>query len=117
MDEPALREGLPLKSTRHAEYLQWAVNAFRLATACASPGVQVSLGRGLHGSAGPPPLGSQCCNAAMLKASPPAWNLKGGNAAVLMAGPPAWNTCNNLTARPFALATCADCDPPVLLGL
>lgn len=52
MDEPALREGLPLKSTRHAEYLQWAVNAFRLATACASPGVQVSLGRGLHGSAG-----------------------------------------------------------------
>jgi 5-methyltetrahydropteroyltriglutamate--homocysteine methyltransferase len=41
VDEPALREGLPLKASRHAEYLHWAVNAFRLATGCASPGVQI----------------------------------------------------------------------------
>lgn len=45
MDEPALREGLPLKASRHEEYLRWAVNAFRLATGCASPSVQVSAVR------------------------------------------------------------------------
>lgn len=49
VDEPALREGLPLKASRHAEYLQWAVNAFRLATGCASPGVQVSAWLGWLG--------------------------------------------------------------------
>ena len=49
VDEPALREGLPLKASRHAEYLQWAVNAFRLATGCASPSVQVSAWLGWLG--------------------------------------------------------------------
>ncbi len=32
IDEPALREGLPLHSSQRPEYLQWAVQAFRLAT-------------------------------------------------------------------------------------
>ncbi len=33
VDEPALREGLPLRKTRWKEHLGWAVEAFRLATA------------------------------------------------------------------------------------
>ena len=33
IDEPALREGLPLRRSDWAAYLEWAVNAFRLATA------------------------------------------------------------------------------------
>src|SRR2546422_476932 len=33
IDEPALREGLPLRRADWAAYLDWAVNAFRLATA------------------------------------------------------------------------------------
>ncbi len=37
VDEPALREGLPLKPERWHEYLSWAVDAFRLATAIAKP--------------------------------------------------------------------------------
>ncbi|WP_426445747.1 5-methyltetrahydropteroyltriglutamate--homocysteine S-methyltransferase [Paenibacillus sp. S-38] len=32
VDEPAVREGLPLKEAEHAAYLAWAVRAFRLAT-------------------------------------------------------------------------------------
>jgi 5-methyltetrahydropteroyltriglutamate--homocysteine methyltransferase len=32
VDEPALREGLPLRHARWPEYLEWAVKAFRLAT-------------------------------------------------------------------------------------
>jgi 5-methyltetrahydropteroyltriglutamate--homocysteine methyltransferase len=32
VDEPALREGLPLRHARRLEYLRWAVDAFRLAT-------------------------------------------------------------------------------------
>ncbi len=32
VDEPAIREGLPLRRTDHAAYLRWAVDAFRLAT-------------------------------------------------------------------------------------
>ncbi|ARK30245.1 5-methyltetrahydropteroyltriglutamate--homocysteine S-methyltransferase [Halalkalibacter krulwichiae] len=32
VDEPALREGLPLKKTQHNEYLTWAVEAFRMST-------------------------------------------------------------------------------------
>ena len=32
VDEPALREGLPLKQARWDEYLEWAVDAFRFAT-------------------------------------------------------------------------------------
>jgi len=33
IDEPALREGLPLRESDRAEYLRWAVDAFRLAAA------------------------------------------------------------------------------------
>lgn len=34
VDEPALREGLPLRVGKERErYLQWAVNSFRLSTA------------------------------------------------------------------------------------
>ena len=32
VDEPALREGLPLRRSEWSEYLKWAVGAFRLAT-------------------------------------------------------------------------------------
>jgi len=41
MDEPALREGLPLKPERWEEYLSWAVDAFRLATSVATPETQI----------------------------------------------------------------------------
>ncbi|MEG4810178.1 5-methyltetrahydropteroyltriglutamate--homocysteine S-methyltransferase [Microcoleus sp. F8-D3] len=41
VDEPALREGLPLKVERWSEYLSWAVDAFRLATAVAHPQTQI----------------------------------------------------------------------------
>ncbi|MEK6592723.1 MAG: 5-methyltetrahydropteroyltriglutamate--homocysteine S-methyltransferase [Pseudomonadota bacterium] len=32
IDEPALREGLPLKQSEHAAYLEWAARAFRVAS-------------------------------------------------------------------------------------
>lgn len=35
VDEPALREGMPLKLAKKDEYLTWAVNAFRLSTGVA----------------------------------------------------------------------------------
>lgn len=42
VDEPALREGLPLRSGKEREdYLSWAVRAFRLATAGVQDGTQV----------------------------------------------------------------------------
>lgn len=41
MDEPALREGLPLKPERWNSYLSWAVDAFRLATSIAKPETQI----------------------------------------------------------------------------
>jgi 5-methyltetrahydropteroyltriglutamate--homocysteine methyltransferase len=41
VDEPALREGLPLRPERRAEYLVWAVDAFRLATGGARPETQI----------------------------------------------------------------------------
>ena len=41
MDEPALREGLPLKQERWNSYLKWAVDSFRLATAVAKPETQL----------------------------------------------------------------------------
>lgn len=41
VDEPALREGLPLKAQRWNEYLSWAVDAFRLTTAVAQPQTQI----------------------------------------------------------------------------
>lgn len=41
IDEPALREGLPLKLERWNEYLSWAVDAFRLAAGVAKPETQI----------------------------------------------------------------------------
>lgn len=41
VDEPALREGLPLRPERREAYLRWAVDAFRLATAGARPETQI----------------------------------------------------------------------------
>ncbi|MBN2003801.1 MAG: 5-methyltetrahydropteroyltriglutamate--homocysteine S-methyltransferase [Anaerolineae bacterium] len=41
VDEPALREGLPLKRRRRDDYLTWAVDAFRLATGKALPQTQI----------------------------------------------------------------------------
>lgn len=42
VDEPALREGLPLRAGKEREdYLSWAVRAFRLATAGVSDGTQI----------------------------------------------------------------------------
>ena len=41
IDEPALREGLPLRRAEWAGYLQWAVDAFRLATAGVRHGTQI----------------------------------------------------------------------------
>lgn len=41
VDEPALREGLPLKSARWNEYLSWAVDSFRLATGGAKAETQI----------------------------------------------------------------------------
>ncbi|GAA4349846.1 5-methyltetrahydropteroyltriglutamate--homocysteine S-methyltransferase [Microbacterium rhizosphaerae] len=41
VDEPALRELLPLKADAQADYLDWSVGAFRLATAGAADATQV----------------------------------------------------------------------------
>ncbi|MEF1311738.1 5-methyltetrahydropteroyltriglutamate--homocysteine S-methyltransferase [Vibrio mytili] len=41
IDEPAIREGLPLKQRDHQAYLQWAVNAFKLTAAIAKPETQI----------------------------------------------------------------------------
>lgn len=41
IDEPAIREGLPLRRGDHGEYLSWAVEAFRLASTGARPGTQI----------------------------------------------------------------------------
>jgi hypothetical protein len=41
VDEPALREGLPLKRARWESYLSWAVRAFRLSTVVAAPATQI----------------------------------------------------------------------------
>ena len=41
VDEPALREGLPLKRARWESYLSWAVRAFRLSTVVADPSTQI----------------------------------------------------------------------------
>jgi 5-methyltetrahydropteroyltriglutamate--homocysteine methyltransferase len=41
IDEPALREGLPLRRADWPDYLQWAVDAFRLATAGVRDGTQI----------------------------------------------------------------------------
>jgi 5-methyltetrahydropteroyltriglutamate--homocysteine methyltransferase len=41
VDEPALREGLPLRRSEREAYLRWAVDCFRLATAIARPETQI----------------------------------------------------------------------------
>jgi 5-methyltetrahydropteroyltriglutamate--homocysteine methyltransferase len=41
VDEPALREGLPLRRHERREYLTWATRAFRLVTSAAAEGTQV----------------------------------------------------------------------------
>jgi len=41
IDEPALREGLPLRHAEQKDYLRWAVECFRFAAAAARPETQV----------------------------------------------------------------------------
>ncbi len=41
VDEPALRELLPLDADRHADYLRWSVDSFRVATAGVRPDTQI----------------------------------------------------------------------------
>ncbi|MFB5196529.1 5-methyltetrahydropteroyltriglutamate--homocysteine S-methyltransferase [Neobacillus sp. KR4-4] len=41
VDEPALREGLPLRKEKWADYLAWAVNAFKLATSSVKNETQI----------------------------------------------------------------------------
>ena len=41
VDEPALRELLPLAADRHADYLDWSVGSFRLATSSVRPDTQI----------------------------------------------------------------------------
>ena len=41
LDEPALREGLPLRRSEHANYLKWAVECFRLAASGVSDRTQI----------------------------------------------------------------------------
>jgi 5-methyltetrahydropteroyltriglutamate--homocysteine methyltransferase len=41
IDEPAFREGLPLRRADRADYLRWAVSCFRLASACVRDDTQI----------------------------------------------------------------------------
>jgi 5-methyltetrahydropteroyltriglutamate--homocysteine methyltransferase len=41
VDEPAIREGLPLRHRDHAAYLRWAVDAFKLATSSVRDATQI----------------------------------------------------------------------------
>ncbi len=41
VDEPGLREGLPLRTGEHADYLAWATRAFRVVTEPADPNTQI----------------------------------------------------------------------------
>ncbi len=41
IDEPALREGLPLRTTERKEYLTWAVEAFRIASSGVKDSTQI----------------------------------------------------------------------------
>ena len=41
LDEPAIREGLPLRESEHAEYLRWAVECFRLSSCGAADSTQI----------------------------------------------------------------------------
>jgi 5-methyltetrahydropteroyltriglutamate--homocysteine methyltransferase len=42
VDEPALREGLPLRRAGWSEYLRWTVECFRLAVGAAAPETQIA---------------------------------------------------------------------------
>ncbi|MCW8334344.1 5-methyltetrahydropteroyltriglutamate--homocysteine S-methyltransferase [Vibrio paucivorans] len=41
IDEPAIREGLPLKKRDHQTYLDWAVESFKISAASAKPETQI----------------------------------------------------------------------------
>lgn len=41
IDEPAIREGMPLKQSDHQAYLSWAVEAFKIAAGSARPETQI----------------------------------------------------------------------------
>ena len=41
IDEPAIREGLPIRKSKRQDYLNWAVDCFLLATTCVSDDTQV----------------------------------------------------------------------------
>jgi 5-methyltetrahydropteroyltriglutamate--homocysteine methyltransferase len=41
IDEPAIREGLPLRRADWPEYLDWSIKAFRLASSCVSDKTQI----------------------------------------------------------------------------
>jgi 5-methyltetrahydropteroyltriglutamate--homocysteine methyltransferase len=41
IDEPALREGLPLRKDDWGDYLQWSVEAFRLSASCVADSTQI----------------------------------------------------------------------------
>lgn len=41
IDEPALRELLPLRADNRADYIAWAVDAFRLSSISVNPGTQI----------------------------------------------------------------------------
>ena len=41
IDEPAIREGLPLRQADREDYLRWAVKAFRAASSCVSDETQI----------------------------------------------------------------------------
>ncbi|MEU7765955.1 5-methyltetrahydropteroyltriglutamate--homocysteine S-methyltransferase [Nocardia sp. NPDC049190] len=51
VDEPAIREMLPLRPEGRAEYLRWAVAAFRLATSGVQAGTQIHTHIGYSGRA------------------------------------------------------------------
>jgi 5-methyltetrahydropteroyltriglutamate--homocysteine methyltransferase len=42
IDDPTVREGLPLKKEDHKEYMDWCIKSFRLCSGSAKPEVQVS---------------------------------------------------------------------------
>jgi 5-methyltetrahydropteroyltriglutamate--homocysteine methyltransferase len=41
VDEPAIREGLPLRKSAWEDYLQWAIDSFSLATSCVKDETQI----------------------------------------------------------------------------
>ena len=41
IDEPALREGLPLRKSEQGEYLKWACECFRLSASCVADSTQI----------------------------------------------------------------------------